>query len=280
MYWSEDESPEPVAVQQDVVDLLFALECRQLPVDHAYALSEALCGAHPWLAQVPGLAIHSVHVAGSQNGWERPAHGTGSLIQLSHRTKLTVRTPVERSGDLLRALPGTRIEVAGCPLTLGAGKGRPLSKETTLFARHVALDLGLDPWPDPWPDPEADRAPDQSPDRSPEWRPGLGSPGSAGPDPDPSASQGPAGDDDEAAFLAAAAQALDGLGIRVRKALCGRSARLYTPGGAVRTRSLMLAALAPEESFRLQREGLGPYRLMGCGVFIPHKGIGPAGGPR
>jgi CRISPR/Cas system CSM-associated protein Csm4 (group 5 of RAMP superfamily) len=35
----------------------------------------------------------------------------------------------------------------------------------------------------------------------------------------------------------------------------------------------MLADLKPEESLRLQQQGLGPHRLMGCGIFIPHKGI-------
>jgi hypothetical protein len=35
----------------------------------------------------------------------------------------------------------------------------------------------------------------------------------------------------------------------------------------------MVADLAPDESVLLQRRGLGPLRHMGCGIFIPHKGI-------
>jgi hypothetical protein len=35
----------------------------------------------------------------------------------------------------------------------------------------------------------------------------------------------------------------------------------------------MLADLTAEESVRLQEQGLGPLRQMGCGIFIPHKGI-------
>jgi hypothetical protein len=35
----------------------------------------------------------------------------------------------------------------------------------------------------------------------------------------------------------------------------------------------MLADLSTDESIRLQQQGLGPRRLMGCGIFIPHKGI-------
>jgi hypothetical protein len=33
----------------------------------------------------------------------------------------------------------------------------------------------------------------------------------------------------------------------------------------------MLHALSPEQSLRLQQHGLGPQRLLGCGIFVPHK---------
>jgi len=78
---------------------------------------------------------------------------------------------------------------------------------------------------------------------------------------------------DEDAFLRWAADTLAEMGIRVRKALCGKTTRLATPDGPIETRSLMLADLPPEESLLLQQRGLGPYRAMGCGLFIPHKGI-------
>jgi hypothetical protein len=41
----------------------------------------------------------------------------------------------------------------------------------------------------------------------------------------------------------------------------------------VRTRSLMVAALPADASLTLQRQGLGDGRLIGCGLFVPHKGI-------
>jgi hypothetical protein len=47
------------------------------------------------------------------------------------------------------------------------------------------------------------------------------------------------------------------------------------PDGAVFTRSLMVADLAPEQSVRLQQAGLGEGRTIGCGLFLPHKGINP-----
>ena len=64
-------------------------------------------------------------------------------------------------------------------------------------------------------------------------------------------------------------------GVRVRKALCGRETVIRKPDGPLITRSLMLAEIEKEESVRLQCAGLGPCRLMGCGLFIPHKGIAP-----
>ena len=82
-------------------------------------------------------------------------------------------------------------------------------------------------------------------------------------------------DEDEARFLQAAADALRAMDIPVTKLLCGRSHRLRTPEGEVFTRSLMVADLEPPDSVRLQRTGIGPGRLMGCGLFIGHKDIAP-----
>lgn len=221
MFWQEDDSDREFQVPDDVVDVLFAIDCKRLPVDHAYALARAIHQALPWLGEAPGAAVHTVHVAGSQNGWERPEHGPDNHLMVSRRTRLTIRVPRERAAALMDELKGRTLDVAGCPLTVGEGKSRPLSKETTLFARYVVT------------------------------RPG----------------------DDENAFLAWAAAELGRLGIHVRKALCGKSTSLGAPEGPLATRSLMLAGLTPEESVRLQQTGLGPHREMGCGIFIPHKGI-------
>jgi hypothetical protein len=61
--------------------------------------------------------------------------------------------------------------------------------------------------------------------------------------------------------------------VRVRKALCGKTTAIDSPGGPIEARSLMLADLTQDESILLQQRGLGPYRQLGCGIFIPHKGI-------
>jgi len=48
---------------------------------------------------------------------------------------------------------------------------------------------------------------------------------------------------------------------------------LNTPEGRIDTRSVMVADLQPESAVLLEQKGLGPGRKMGCGLFIPHKGI-------
>lgn len=81
----------------------------------------------------------------------------------------------------------------------------------------------------------------------------------------------------EEAFLANAHAQLVALGIRPKKMLCGMERVVRTPEGELHTRSLMLADLTMEESVRLQQQGLGPQRLLGCGLFVPHKGIREVG---
>jgi len=76
-------------------------------------------------------------------------------------------------------------------------------------------------------------------------------------------------------FVARVAKELSARGLRVRKLLCGQAHRLQAPAGVLHTRSLMVADLAPGDSVRLQEQGLGEARALGCGLFVPHKGIAP-----
>jgi CRISPR-associated protein Cas6 len=220
MFWDEENSSAAVKIPDDIVDLLFSIECRQLPVDHAYPLSAALHDALPWLAKEERAAIHQVHVAASQNGWERPAEGDG-VLHLSKRTKLTLRLPRDRLDDA-RLISGATLDIAGHPMKIGTSKIRPLSKLGTIFSRYVVSD-----------EPEEER------------------------------------------FLRRVIDELETKEVQVKKALCGIVHTLQTEEGPLHTRSLLLADLKPEDSIRLQREGLGSHRKLGCGIFIPHKGIDP-----
>jgi CRISPR-associated protein Cas6 len=222
MFWQDEKRAADYAVPDDVVDILFGIDCRELPVDHAHSLSTAIRRAAPWITEDARIAVHTVHVAGSQNGWERPAHGTQTRLLLSRRTKLTIRAPKQAVERLSKDLCGAALDVDGCVLKIRDAHTRLLSKQGTLQARYVVAESV---------------------------------------------------DETDEAFLGRMAGELAGLGIRVRRALCGRTNLLATPAGPIATRSLMLADLAPDESVLLQLHGLGPLRQMGCGIFIPHKGI-------
>lgn len=78
-------------------------------------------------------------------------------------------------------------------------------------------------------------------------------------------------------FLDAAWGELKRRGINTRKMICGREHIFTTPQGDIKPRSLMLADLDREESIQLQAMPLGQYRAMGCGIFMPHKGIDAVG---
>jgi CRISPR-associated protein Cas6 len=224
MYWQETKEPEQTVVPDDVVDMAYGISCRTLPVDHAYALSEALQEALPWLGEEDQAGMHPIHVAESGNGWIRPQEAD-ALLHLSRRTKLVLRVPKHRVGDA-EALVGQTLNVAGNELSINKVNLRPLSQITTIFSRYVAADH------------DGGR---------------------------------------EEVFLEAMVGQLNEMGIYPKKMLCGIAKEIATPDGPIHTRSLMIAELQTEESIHLQQEGLGPHRLLGCGLFLPHRDIKEVG---
>jgi len=136
LYWQEDEDPSEIPLPETVQDLLFRIDCRTLPLDHAEVLSDEIRRHLPWLVEEPNAAIHLIHVAESANGWMRPEDPDSELLHVSRRTRMTLRLPSHRFEDA-RALVGKTLDIAGHPLTVGDFHLRPLSKLTTIFARHV-----------------------------------------------------------------------------------------------------------------------------------------------
>ncbi|BBB23817.1 CRISPR-associated protein Cas6 [Isorropodon fossajaponicum endosymbiont JTNG4] len=74
-------------------------------------------------------------------------------------------------------------------------------------------------------------------------------------------------------FLQVTFEQLKTLGISVKKMMAGLENNIKTDTRIIHTRSLMVADLKKDESVLLQEKGLGNYRLLGCGLFIPHKDI-------
>jgi CRISPR-associated protein Cas6 len=132
-----DADIDAAARPADVVDAVFAISCRALPVDHAYALSRAVGEALPWFASDGRAGMHTIHGAESGAGWMRP-EGPDALLQLSRRARLALRLPRERLGDAA-ALVGRTLQVGEHALRVERLALRPLSRITTLFARCVVL---------------------------------------------------------------------------------------------------------------------------------------------
>ena len=77
----------------------------------------------------------------------------------------------------------------------------------------------------------------------------------------------------EGDFLQQVAAELQATGIEVSRMLCGRCGEIRIGRDRLFTRALLVADLKPGESVRLQQQGVGGDRLLGCGLFVPHKEI-------
>lgn len=218
MYWNEDTDAKiENSIPDNVLDIVYNISCKCIPMEHAHALSEALQQALPWLAEEETAGIHQVYGAESGNGWERP---DTEVLYLSRRQKLTLRLPKTRIEEA-KSLTGQTLDIGGHALKVGDFTSRKLSDLPTLFARHV-----------------------------------LGEAGQS-----------------EEEFMTQAVTQLKAMGINVKKMMCGKEGVIQIPDTTLHTRSLMLADLELEESVKLQELGLGSGRKLGCGLFLPQKGI-------
>ncbi len=127
-----EEQTQPKATS---VDVAFRIQCKQLAVDHAEALSNALITQAPWIADIPNIGIHSIYVAGSQNGWERPDASIGEKLILSKRTRLKIRTPEQYATRLANALSEQQLLIGEDPLNITSANVKALDASATLFTR-------------------------------------------------------------------------------------------------------------------------------------------------
>lgn len=218
MFWSEDRDDKgKFIVPDDVIDIVYNIDCKCLPTEHIYHLSDALQQALPWLADEQKTAVHPITGPEEGNGWER---SKDELMYLSKRQKMMIRIPKIRLADA-QALSGQTLVIDGYELQVGKSSTRLLSDMPTVFARHVICEAGMS----------------------------------------------------EEAFMYDTLDKIKAMDVKVRKMMAGKEREIKTPGQTIMTRSLMLAELEPDESVRLQENGIGEGRMLGCGLFIPQKGI-------
>jgi CRISPR-associated protein Cas6 len=135
MLWQEEMPQKEAAISQTIVELVCDINCRCLPVDHAYALSQAISKALPWFVEEPQAGLHLILMAESGSGWLRP-ESPDELLYLSRRTKLTLRLPQRRIAEA-QALSGMTLEVAGYSIKVGNAKQKSFSKMPVLMAKYV-----------------------------------------------------------------------------------------------------------------------------------------------
>lgn len=193
-------------------DIQFELKGAALPIDHGWALYQALLALAPWMANEATLGIHPVQ--GADTG--------GGKIILNRRAKLVVRCPAPRLDDLAQ-LSGRSFMVDGHSLALGASKVKPLTQHTPLYAHTVCT-----------------------------------------------------GSEDEKTFTQDIIRQLDTMGINTRF-ICGKPQKFFDGEKMATGYSLMLHGLPIEHAIRVQQQGLGLHRKLGCGIFIPHKSITAVG---
>ena len=223
MFWEEDEDKSlPYDVSEDVIDLMFSIKCKTLPLNHAWALSREIHHHLPWFLETPKTAIHQIHVAESNNGWMRPEEDEeNALLYPSRRTKLTLRIPISKL-ESAKKLQGSILNIDGHKLEVTTSKKKIFTNSSVIFSRYVLSDS----------------------------------------------------DESENEFLTRMANELKSeINFNVKKMLCGKSHSIKTPDQTLSTKHLMIADLDSETSIKIQQQGLGSAKELGCGIFIPHKGI-------
>ena len=144
MFWTEDtDSKKKYEAPDDVVDVIYKLECKTLPVDHAQALTDAIHSALPWFGEEEFTGLHLIHVAESGNGWMRPEDPENEVLCLSRRTRMTLRVPKHRVDDANK-LTGQALDIDGHALTVKEGASKTLSILPTMFARYIVTEQDID----------------------------------------------------------------------------------------------------------------------------------------
>jgi CRISPR-associated protein Cas6 len=237
--WLEIDNDKKQLSTSAMCDVSFRITCCSLPIDHAADLAQSLCQTNQWLHELHGTGIHPIHVAGSQNGWQRPDNDD-QLLLLSKRTRLKIRIDTAHTDQLIASLNGTTHRIAEHELQILDGNPIELRPAATLFSRYTVY------------------LQDQPTKRS------KGAITTASED---------IGKDEEQ-FVRRVISDCEQLGFAPTKVLCGRSLPIATTDGPVIARSILLADVPREHSLSLQERGLGDLRLMGCGIVIPHKDTG------
>lgn len=116
-----------------MVDVVFSLEEGTFADDHAEALARAVLRALPWFDEEAEAGI--LPLSGL-------AHGNNGVCFVGRRSRLVLRMPIHRSASA-NSLAGTRLDLDGAMLTVGAGSVRPLLPARGVVYSHL-VSVGAD----------------------------------------------------------------------------------------------------------------------------------------
>ena len=133
--WEEEEQVQ-LNDTSKMIDVTFRIDCKTLPYDHAYALSNEITKNMPWLLEDNLIGIHTLHGPESGNGWVRSEK---EEIFLSKRTRLVLRIPridIEKAKEL----ENISVNVLGNTIKIGKSNTKTFLVVRDLISRFVLCD--------------------------------------------------------------------------------------------------------------------------------------------
>ena len=133
--WEEEEQVQ-LNDTSKMIDVTFRIDCKTLPYDHAYALSNEITKNMPWLLEDNLIGIHTLHGPESGNGWVRSEK---EEIFLSKRTRLVLRIPridIEKAKEL----ENVSVNVLGNTIKIGKSNTKTFLVVRDLISRFVLCD--------------------------------------------------------------------------------------------------------------------------------------------
>ena len=130
---------EETNLTSSMTDIAYMINCKTLPYDHAFKLSNQITMVLPWLNDNLQNGIHMLHGPHAGHGWER---STDDTIFLSKRTRLILRIPKTHI-DRAKKLEGVTLKISNDTLVVGKSYEKPFTETRDLFSKFVIVDKGI-----------------------------------------------------------------------------------------------------------------------------------------
>ena len=127
---------EKTNLTSSMTDIAYMINCKTLPYDHAFELSNQITMVLPWLNDNLQNGIHMLHGPHAGHGWER---STDDTIFLSKRTRLILRIPKTHI-EPAKKLEGATLKILNDTLVVGTSYEKPFVATRDLFSKFVIVD--------------------------------------------------------------------------------------------------------------------------------------------